>query len=135
MCGQAAPTAPQLDETLTTPPEHSLARHPHSDWRRDATTPWPWPPYRWSGSQVFSSGEAASDTVSPSAYTRNIAAITRETTVIDRTRERFIVIAMSTLLLLISLTLFGILYTLLSEDWILRGVLQWAVLRRFRRGL
>ncbi|KAL1417856.1 hypothetical protein MTO96_026495 [Rhipicephalus appendiculatus] len=29
MCGQAAPTAPPLDETLTTPPEHSLARHPH----------------------------------------------------------------------------------------------------------
>ncbi|KAL1417859.1 hypothetical protein MTO96_026497 [Rhipicephalus appendiculatus] len=54
---------------------------------------------------VFSSGEAASDTVSPSAYT-----------VIDRTRERFVVIAMTTLLLLISLTLFGILFTLLSED-------------------
>ncbi|XP_075740731.1 uncharacterized protein LOC119186023 [Rhipicephalus microplus] len=66
---------------------------------------------------VFSSGETTTDTVSPSAYTRNIAAIARETTVIDRTRERFIVIAMSTLLLLISLTLFFILFTLLSEDW------------------
>ncbi|XP_075740134.1 uncharacterized protein LOC142761650 isoform X3 [Rhipicephalus microplus] len=65
---------------------------------------------------VFSSGETATDTVSPSAYTRNLTAIARETTVIDRTRERFIVIAMSTLLLLISLTLFFILFTLLSED-------------------
>ncbi|XP_075740198.1 uncharacterized protein LOC142786399 [Rhipicephalus microplus] len=71
-------------------------------------------------SPVFSSGETATDTVSPSAYTRNIAAIARETTVIDRTRERFIVIAMSTLLLLISLTLFFILFTLLSEDYNMR---------------
>ncbi|XP_075740132.1 uncharacterized protein LOC142761650 isoform X2 [Rhipicephalus microplus] len=73
---------------------------------------------------VFSSGETATDTVSPSAYTRNLTAIARETTVIDRTRERFIVIAMSTLLLLISLTLFFILFTLLSEDCVLQIALD-----------
>lgn len=65
---------------------------------------------------ISSSGEVATDTVSPSAYTRNVPAVTREITVIDRRRERFIVLAMSTLLLLISLTLFGILFTLISQD-------------------
>ncbi|XP_054923023.2 uncharacterized protein [Dermacentor andersoni] len=59
---------------------------------------------------------STSETVSPSAYTRILAVISRETTLIDQTRERFILLVMTTLLLLISVTMFGILFTLLSQD-------------------
>ncbi|XP_075539563.1 uncharacterized protein LOC142574337 isoform X3 [Dermacentor variabilis] len=60
---------------------------------------------------------SSSETVSRSAYTRNLAVISRETTVIDQTRERFVLLVMITLLLLISVTMFGILFTLLSQDF------------------
>ncbi|XP_077508010.1 uncharacterized protein LOC144119203 [Amblyomma americanum] len=57
-----------------------------------------------------------SDTVSPSGYLRNVQVITRETTSVTNSRERFVLIAMSALLVLISCTLFAILFALLSED-------------------
>ncbi|KAH7954986.1 hypothetical protein HPB49_023662 [Dermacentor silvarum] len=67
------------------------------------------PPTRATTTQMvrfpMSMTSSSSETISPSAYI-----------VIDRSRERFIVLAMSTLLLLISVTLFGILFTLLSHD-------------------
>ncbi|XP_054923134.1 uncharacterized protein [Dermacentor andersoni] len=51
------------------------------------------------------SGRNSSETVSPSAYIS-----------VTNSRERFVVLVMSTLLLLISCTLFAVLFTLLSDD-------------------
>nr|XP_054923271.1 uncharacterized protein LOC126524759 isoform X2 [Dermacentor andersoni] len=51
------------------------------------------------------SGGNSSETVSPSAYIS-----------VTNSRERFVVLVMSTLLLLISCTLFAVLFTLLSDD-------------------
>nr|XP_054923131.1 uncharacterized protein LOC129382939 isoform X3 [Dermacentor andersoni] len=51
------------------------------------------------------SGGNSSETVSPSAYIS-----------VTNSRERFMVLVMSALLLLISCTLFAVLFTLLSDD-------------------
>ncbi|XP_037515364.1 uncharacterized protein LOC119391785 [Rhipicephalus sanguineus] len=63
-----------------------------------------------------SAGASTSDTVSPSAYTRQVVEVTPEFTSVTNSRERFVVVAMSALLLLISCTLFAVLFTLLSDD-------------------
>ncbi|XP_065290976.1 uncharacterized protein [Dermacentor albipictus] len=62
------------------------------------------------------SSPSPNETVSRSAYTRNLAVVSQETTELDQTRERFVLFVMITLLLLISLTMLGILFTLLSSD-------------------
>ncbi|KAH6932963.1 hypothetical protein HPB50_011112 [Hyalomma asiaticum] len=56
-----------------------------------------------------SAGQTSSETVSPSAYVS-----------VTNSRERFVVVAMSALLLLISCTLFAVLFTLLSDDSVVR---------------
>ncbi|KAL1481048.1 hypothetical protein MTO96_050516 [Rhipicephalus appendiculatus] len=63
-----------------------------------------------------SSGPSTSDTVSPSAYEREVVEVTPDFTSVTNSRERFVVVAMSALLLLISVTLFAVLFTLLSDD-------------------
>ncbi|XP_054923270.1 uncharacterized protein [Dermacentor andersoni] len=63
------------------------------------------------------SGGNSSETVSPSAYMRHIdSVVTPDFTSVTNSRERFVVLVMSTLLLLISCTLFAVLFTLLSDD-------------------
>nr|XP_054928571.1 uncharacterized protein LOC129385683 isoform X1 [Dermacentor andersoni] len=63
------------------------------------------------------SGRNSSETVSPSAYMRHIdSVVTPDFTSVTNSRERFMVLVMSALLLLISCTLFAVLFTLLSDD-------------------
>nr|XP_037268591.1 uncharacterized protein LOC119159877 isoform X2 [Rhipicephalus microplus] len=47
---------------------------------------------------------------------REVVEVTPEFTSVTNSRERFVVVAMSALLLLISCTLFAVLFTLLSDD-------------------
>nr|XP_037268590.1 uncharacterized protein LOC119159877 isoform X1 [Rhipicephalus microplus] len=63
-----------------------------------------------------STGPGSSETISPSAYVREVVEVTPEFTSVTNSRERFVVVAMSALLLLISCTLFAVLFTLLSDD-------------------
>ncbi|XP_065286312.1 uncharacterized protein [Dermacentor albipictus] len=63
------------------------------------------------------SAEGSSDTVSPSSYLRPIDSVeTPDSTSVSNRRERFMVLVMSILLLLISCTLFAVLFTLLTDD-------------------
>ncbi|KAL1468258.1 hypothetical protein MTO96_025566 [Rhipicephalus appendiculatus] len=63
-----------------------------------------------------SGGATTPFTLTPSAYERNVDNITPEHTTLTNSRERFVVLALSALLLFISGSLFGILLTLLSDD-------------------
>ncbi|XP_065286317.1 uncharacterized protein [Dermacentor albipictus] len=56
------------------------------------------------------------NTLSPSAYEREYESLTPEDTTVTNSRERFVVITLSALLLLIGASLFAILITLLSDD-------------------
>ncbi|XP_049520558.1 uncharacterized protein LOC125944253 [Dermacentor silvarum] len=65
---------------------------------------------------ISSSGRSTADTLTPSAYERDLESYTPEDTTVTNSRERFVVLTMSVLLLLISGALFAILLTLLSDD-------------------
>ncbi|KAH7955623.1 hypothetical protein HPB52_001954 [Rhipicephalus sanguineus] len=126
MCGHAAPCAPQLDKTPTTPPEYCFARRSHRadligkkrrQHRDHGRRPGGQVPdlLLWRSRQRYRQPQRIHEE-RRWRYARDDVSMACSLFVIDKTRERFIVIAMSTLLLLISLTLFGILFTLLSED-------------------
>ncbi|XP_075539584.1 uncharacterized protein LOC142574369 [Dermacentor variabilis] len=67
--------------------------------------------------RILIPGESSTDTVSRSAYVRHMDIVeTPDFTSVSNRRERFVVLAMSALLLLISCTLFAVLLTLLSDD-------------------
>ncbi|KAL1447015.1 hypothetical protein MTO96_044418, partial [Rhipicephalus appendiculatus] len=82
----------------------------------EAQRPWLRPNGWCSPTPAQSSGPSTSDTVSPSAYEREVVEVTPDFTSVTNSRERFVVVAMSALLLLISVTLFAVLFTLLSDD-------------------
>ncbi|XP_075740095.1 uncharacterized protein LOC142786352 [Rhipicephalus microplus] len=65
---------------------------------------------------VTPSSDATTATLTPSEYERSFCSITPEFTTLTNSRERFVVLSLSALLLFISGCLFGILVSLLSDD-------------------
>ncbi|XP_075740202.1 uncharacterized protein LOC142786402 [Rhipicephalus microplus] len=70
---------------------------------------------------VTPSSDATTATLTPSEYERSFCSITPEFTTLTNSRERFVVLTLSALLLFISGCLFGILVSLLSDDPLITG--------------